>query len=89
MYDTKACNDFVADMERAGLKVRHYEGRFQWQGPAVVVPKDRVGEVLRATSVELQTDNMGLGMVVYPRISGRLMKGESASALDAGKPRRR
>jgi hypothetical protein len=56
---------FAADMERAGLEVRHYRGRFFWQGPAVVVG-DR-DQAISATDVACQWDQMGLDWIVYPR----------------------
>ncbi len=37
-----ASNQFVADMERTGFKVQHCEGRFSWEGSAVVAWGDRV-----------------------------------------------
>lgn len=54
---------FAADMERAELEVRHYRGRFFWQGPAVVV-SDR-DEAIRATRVACQWDHMGIDWIVY------------------------
>jgi hypothetical protein len=56
---------FMRDMRRAGLRLRYYEGRFWWKGPAVVA--DRVGDVMCETRVKCQWDDMGLGCVVYPR----------------------
>jgi hypothetical protein len=56
---------FVEDMEEAGLEVRHYRGRFFWEGPAVVVSD--LQEARGATEVACQWDNMGLDWIVYPR----------------------
>ena len=56
---------FAADMERAGLEVRHYRGRFFWRGPAAVVG-DR-DQATSATHVACQWDQMGLDWIVYPQ----------------------
>jgi hypothetical protein len=56
---------FAADMEDAGIDVRHYRGRFFWRGPAVVV--DDLQDALGATRVRCQWDQFGRGWVVYPR----------------------
>ena len=60
---------FMRDMKRAGLKskMRYYQGRNFWTGPAVVV--DDVQEALSHTAVKCQWDRMGKGSVVYPRQS--------------------
>ena len=60
---------FMRDMRRAGLKskMRYYEGRNFWTGPAVVV--DDLQEALSHTKVKCQWDNMGKGYVVYPHQS--------------------
>jgi hypothetical protein len=52
-------------MDRAGLEVRHYRGRFFWQGPAVVV-SDR-DQAISATDVACRWDQMGLDWIVYPQ----------------------
>ncbi|MGO9484100.1 MAG: hypothetical protein ACLPX9_05905 [Rhodomicrobium sp.] len=87
MYDTKECNQFVADMERAGFKVRHYKGRFSWQGPAVVAGRDRLMEVQKATSVVLQMDNMARDLVIYPKIAGRRIDAPSQAPHKSGQRR--
>jgi len=56
---------FTVDMEAAGLHPYHYRGRFYFEGPAVNV--DDLQDAIRATSVSVQWDHMGLGFVVYPR----------------------
>ncbi len=57
---------FVEDMDAAGRAVYHYRGRFWYEGPAVDVDSyDKVQDVIRDTKVRVQTDNMGLGFVVY------------------------
>jgi hypothetical protein len=72
---------FAADMERVGLRVRHYRGRFFWQGPAVIVT-DR-DQAISATQVACQWDQMGLDWIVYPqayateRPAGRELEGRT------------
>ena len=58
---------FMEDMKRVGLKMRFYQGPFHWSGPAVVVSD--LQEVLAATRVNCQWDNLGLDYIVYPRES--------------------
>jgi hypothetical protein len=58
---------FRRDMEGAGYEVRDYSGRSYYRGPAVVVQVGELQDVIRATGVRVQTDNMGKGsLVVYP-----------------------
>jgi len=57
-------NKDVRDMEAAGLEVEHYHGRYFYQGPAVRV--DSVQDALSETKVKCQSDQMGLGFIVYP-----------------------
>ena len=62
---------FVEDMERAGIEVHaEYEGRFFYRGPAVYT-SERTGptlqDVIRATNVPVQWDNMAFDYVVYPK----------------------
>lgn len=56
---------FASEAANAGLDVRRYQGRFGYDGPAVVA--DSVNEVIRHVSVPCQNDQMGRGVVVYPR----------------------
>ena len=58
---------FREDMEAAGYEVRDYGGRMYWKGPAVHVGADELQDVIRATSVRVQTDSMGRDLVVYPK----------------------
>lgn len=73
-FDNEDCNRFVKDMTKAGYEVSHYHGRYFWEGPSVRCDRDGYDDVVRATKVKLQRDNLGLGWVVYPRRSGRLVK---------------
>ena len=70
-YAEKHATQFVADMQQADLEVEHYHGRFFWEGPAVRV--DDLQDALRHTDVRCQWDNMGLGYIVYPKQSARLI----------------
>jgi hypothetical protein len=58
---------FMRDMKRAGLRMRAYNGRWFWHGPAARV--DHVSDALQATKVKCQWDNLGKGYIVYPRQS--------------------
>lgn len=57
-------------MERAGYDVREYHGRFFYHGPAVSTNESdgpTLQDVIRATKVSVQWDNLGLDYIVYPR----------------------
>lgn len=69
---------FREDMEEAGYEVRDYGGRMFWRGPAVYVAHHELQDVVRATNVRLQTDSMGLDVVVYPKAYARRDKVEAA-----------
>ena len=61
---------FVKDMEAVGYEVRDYHGRFFYHGPAVATrEKDgpTLQDVIRATKVPVQWDNLGLDYIVYPQ----------------------
>lgn len=61
---------FRKDMERAGYDVREYHGRFFYHGPAVSTNESdgpTLQDVIRATKVSVQWDNLGLDYIVYPR----------------------
>jgi hypothetical protein len=67
MYEKDSYNKFVEDMEEAGYEVDYdYHGRGYYVGPAVRVDRDEEQDVIRATTVHLRRDSMGLGMVIYP-----------------------
>lgn len=61
---------FVKDMEKAGIEYDgEYNGRFFYHGPAVRTNEKGFPtrqDVIRATKVELQWDNMGFDFIVYP-----------------------
>ena len=73
MYDNAECNQFVEDMEGAGFEVFDYGGRGGFHGPAARVDREREQEAIRATSIRLRTDNLGMGLVMYPCKSGDLV----------------
>ena len=62
---------FVEDMESVGIKVnKEYYGRYFYRGPAVNTrEKDwpTLQDVIRATNVPVQWDNMARDYVVYPK----------------------
>ena len=70
-YDAPHAKQFLEDMAKAGLeKVRHYEGRNFYKGPAVSV--DDLQDALSATKVPCNWDNLGRRYIVYPRVSAIL-----------------
>ncbi len=75
-YDNEHCNQFVRDMEDAGYEVEHYRGRFFWEGPACRTVDGEVTahDIIRATRVSLQQDDMGLGSIHYPVARGKRLE---------------
>ena len=70
--DEDIYEQFVKDMERAGIEYDgEYNGRFFYHGPAVRTNEKgfpTLQDVIRATKVELQWDNLGeLDFIIYPR----------------------
>ena len=62
---------FVEDMESAGIEYEEYKGRFFYRGPAVRTNEKGFPtrqDVIRATKVKVQWDNLGLDFVVYPAV---------------------
>lgn len=57
---------FREDMEDAGFDVEDYGGRNYYEGPAVRIEQGDLQNVIRSTSVKLQWDQLGLGLIVYP-----------------------
>lgn len=58
---------WMRDMRRVGLRMRYYEGRNFYKGPAVIV--DDIQDCLSETKIKSQWDNMAFQFVVYPRCS--------------------
>jgi hypothetical protein len=63
MYDH---DRFRKDMKKAGFEVQEYQGRSFWEGPAVAIDKQDYQEVIKATTITLQHDQLGFGLIVYP-----------------------
>lgn len=67
--DIDSCEQFVKDMEKAGIEYEEYQGRFFYHGPAVKTKEEGFPthqDVIRATKVKVQWDNYGLDFIVYP-----------------------
>jgi hypothetical protein len=68
--DEDVYEQFVEDMENAGIEYDgEYNGRFFYHGPAVRTNEKGFPtrqDVIRATKVKLQWDNLGLDFIVYP-----------------------
>lgn len=74
IYDTDDFNTFVEEMEESGFEVEHYNGRFNFSGPAARC--EHYSDVMAATTVRCQYDNMGLSYIVYPIGHGNLIEQE-------------
>lgn len=69
-YTKETSIQFSTDMSDAGFEVKHYNGRFYWEGPAVsAADHHELADIIASTSVKLQWDNLGLGYIVYPIVS--------------------
>jgi hypothetical protein len=69
IYSDPQVVKFVKDMEKAGIETRHYRGRWYWSGPAAFTnEKDwpSLQDVMGATKVKLQRDNLAFDWVCYP-----------------------
>lgn len=66
-YKVREYEAFAKDCEAEGFTVVHYNGRGGYSGPAVMSKDDySTQDIIRATSVLVAMDSMGLGSVVYP-----------------------
>ena len=66
----KIYEQFRKDMEKAGYEVTEYRGRNFYVGPAVSTSrKDDIDlqDIMSATKVNVQWDNLGLDYIVYPK----------------------
>lgn len=77
-YADRRLDAFVAQMEALGLKVMHHRDRLGCEGPAVVVgerPDAAIGTlaVIRASSLPLQHDLKGMGVLIHPRLLGKAL----------------
>ena len=64
--DNEAAKKYLSAL---GYEVREYAGRSYYRGPAVTTSRAAdvtVQDVIRATEVRLQWDNLGLDFIVYP-----------------------
>lgn len=67
-YDNPDYNRFVEELREANYRVEDYNGRYFYHGPAVRADdEDSMQGVIRATTVTLQWDSMGMGYILYPR----------------------
>ena len=57
---------FREDMEAAEYPIIDYQGRYSYDGPAVLVEREEEQDVIRATTVRLQSDSLGMRVVLYP-----------------------
>lgn len=68
--DEDVYEQFVKDMEKADIEYEEYNGRFFYHGPAVRTNEKgfpKLQDVIRATKVELQWDNLGkIDFIIYP-----------------------
>ena len=64
-YDDPRYKKFCDELESLGYNLIHYEGRFFFKGPAVIVEDSSTA--MANTTVRCQIDNMGLDYVVYPK----------------------
>jgi len=64
-YSEPEHRQFCLDMAAAQLPVTHYDGRFFWSGPSVII--DDLQDVGGATKVKCVWDEVGARFVVYPR----------------------
>ena len=64
--EKETSKQFIKDMIDADLedRLRYYQGRYSWEGPAVAV--DDLQDALSYTKVKCQWDQLGKGYIVYP-----------------------
>ncbi len=72
MTTPKRHQEFIDQVREAGWPKQDlqldYHGRFFYVGPALVLPKEDLQEIIRATTMELEWDDMGRdSYIVYPR----------------------
>jgi len=69
-YGKERYNTFIAEIEDAGMEWEDYGGRYFYRGPAVRTNEDEwptLQDVIRATTVAVQWDNLALDWIVYPK----------------------
>ena len=68
-YSEPEHRQFCLDVAAAQLPVKHYDGRFYWSGPSVII--DDLQDVLGATKVKCVWDELDSRFVVYPKAYSR------------------
>jgi hypothetical protein len=68
-YSEPEHRQICLDMTAAQLPVKHYDGRFYWSGPSVIV--DDLQNALGATKVKCIWDELDSRFVLYPRAYSR------------------
>lgn len=68
-YSNEIYERFCREIEaETNFEIKHYKGRWFYEGPAIFVEDNDFQAVVRATTMPLQSDEMGkTGLVVYPR----------------------
>lgn len=67
VYDNPVYQQFRRDAEARGFTVTHYQGRFHYDGPAVVVADEAGAQrLIRVTTGVIQRDQFRLGFILYP-----------------------
>lgn len=66
-WKNDAYDAFERNLTKAGYKVEEYHGRYAFHGPAVRVGAYSFDEVQRKSKVRCQRDDMGRGIIVYPK----------------------
>ncbi len=65
----KRYQQFIDDMEGAGIEWEEYQGRFFYNGPAARTNEDgwpTMQDVHHATNVKVQRDNLAFNWIIYP-----------------------
>lgn len=77
-FDKMFPNKFVADMIAAGFRVEPYAGRRNWTGPATRASgQTDLQAIIRATTVSVTWDSLGMGYIVYPVEADRVWYDEA------------
>jgi hypothetical protein len=66
-YDAPHYEQFIIDMETAGIPWRDYGGRSYYRGPAATSGEFTVQEIYSATKIPLTADSMGMDTILYPK----------------------
>jgi hypothetical protein len=88
VYSSEVFNNFVKRMTKAGIPVRHYRGRFFWEGPCVhtdMINGLTLEDIQKKAKMKLQHDGMGkYDLVVYPVGSGKLLENNQLEGQNEG-----